>query len=71
MSEYRHTLAAYLDAFKIFNEYASDLTFPITAEHDQIWVHVNPLIMSDEDVSLLYSLGWIYADFDDAWTKYV
>lgn len=71
MSEYRHTMSAYFTAFRIFTKYAPDLTFPITAEHDQIWVHVDPLTMDQEDIDLLFSLGWNYADFEDGWTKHV
>jgi hypothetical protein len=59
-----HNLAVSL---AILAEY--DREAPIAAEHDRIWVGVEPDAVSDEDCHRLGSLGW-WVD-DDTWTHFV
>ena len=63
------TFAEYAEAFTIFAKY-SDEKFAVCAEHDEIFAHVDPEMVSDEDKKRLKELGWNPND-DDGFSKFV
>lgn len=45
-------------ALTIFAKYIPDKKYPTTCEHDELYVHCNPDIVSDDDVRELRGLGF-------------
>ncbi len=60
-----------IEALKIFSKY-SNAEFPTGCEHDELYVYVDPAIVSDEDRARLEELGFYTIEFNDCFisTKY-
>ena len=50
-------LSKLIEALQIFLKYG-DIKYPTYCEHDELYVCVDPKIVSDEDKALLKSLGF-------------
>ena len=60
-----------IEALQIFLKY-SKAEFPTGCEHDELYVYVDPSLVSDEDKTKLEELGFYPNDYTDSFisTKY-
>ena len=59
-----------IEALQIFLKYR-DEQFPTQCEHDMLYVHVDPSVVSGEDIKRLEEIGFFIAEELECFASYV
>lgn len=61
ISTYEPNLSNLIKAFNIFLKYG-DIDYPTHCEHYEMYINVDPKVVSEEDLKELYTLGFSQED---------